>query len=163
MAVGDGRRGARRAGRPRAAARPPSLRLVKHEGELVDAEVAEPLLLVHSVAAEVLPNGDVPVRLPFVVEVLLDLLRPLRGFLLGPAALLHNGQALLDGVLEHVVRHVGRPEDARTPEGLVLLGHLLLLALRHARAVACGWRPCRPSLGWKADWRGPLSQNSLSQ
>merc|ERR1712196_23269 len=42
--------------------------LVNHEGNVRDVEVGEALLLVYSVASEVLTHCDVPVRAVLVVE-----------------------------------------------------------------------------------------------
>lgn len=51
-----------------------SLGLVDEEGDLLELEVEEPILLVHGVASEVVAEDDVPVGTVGCVEELLQIL-----------------------------------------------------------------------------------------
>ena len=97
--------------------------LVDQEGDLarLKREVDEAVPLVDRVAAERLAQEHVPVRLPFLVHVLLDFPRNLTKNVRAAAAYLNAVgfevvlvEGLLgdrDRVLEHVVRHVCWPLD----------------------------------------------------
>ena len=78
-------------------------RLEEKNGNLAEVEVDEVLGLVCHVAAEVAADDRVPCRVVLLVEFLLDV----GGNVLLDVVLLQGLSGTVDGVLLHVVRHVG--------------------------------------------------------
>jgi len=85
----------------------PSSRLEKKDGDLTQVEVDEVLGLVGDVAAEVAPDDAMPRRVVLFVELFLDVRRDV----LLDVVLLQRLRRAIDGVLLHVLRHVGILDD----------------------------------------------------
>ena len=70
---------------------------------MAEVEVDEVLRFVRHVAAEVTPDDAVPRRVVLFVEFLLDV----RSNIFLDVVLLHRLRRAVDGILLHVLRHVG--------------------------------------------------------
>jgi hypothetical protein len=82
--------------------------LEEQDGDLSEVEVDEVLRLVRHVAAEVAADDAVPRRVVLLVEFFLDV----RSDVFLDVVLLERLRRAVDGILLHVLRHIGILDDS---------------------------------------------------